>query len=339
MSPMVAPKHWFKPTERVGTTQIGKKLVLILKIVISFGLILALGWRFREDIPSLATVDRQALIEAIALLLLQPGLISIRWWLLLRQYNSRSTLVSLAGITWFAVFANQFLPAGVGGDAVRIYYARQLGDRLGAATASVMMDRILALVALVLMVVALAPFLPTLIDRRLIVALGTLCAICVVVLVAIYVFVSRSRQAPVGSPIIQRLLSLTHYVLRTFSFPVQSLLAVSISIAVHVLSFSAFMLIARSLGIDVGAGPLMAVTALLTFIQIMPISIGGWGVREVAAVSLLGMLGVEPGSALLASLLTGFAYAAASLPGVAIWPFVKVRRGQPLSDEVDATVR
>jgi uncharacterized protein (TIRG00374 family) len=336
---MVARKLWRKPAELVGARRVGKKVVLLLKVAISLGLVLALGWRFRGDIPSLATVDRQVLIGAIALLLLQPGLIGIRWWLLLRQYNSHSTLVSLAGITWFAVFANQFLPAGVGGDAVRIYYARQLGDRLGAATASVMMDRILALVALVLMVVALAPFLPAVIDRRLIFALGALCAACVAVLVAIYIFVSRSKHAPLSSPLAQRLLSLTHYVLRTFSFPVQSLVALSISVAVHILSFSAFMMIARSLGIDVSAGPLMAVTALLTFIQIMPISIGGWGVREVAAVSLLGMLGVDPGSALLASLLTGLSYAAASLPGVAIWPFVKVRSSQSLSDDADAAAR
>lgn len=314
-----------------------KKLGIFLKIAISVGFVLALIWRFRNDIPSLTAIDRTTVAGAIGLLLLQPVLIGVRWWLLLRQYDSRSTFPSLAGVSWFSVFANQFLPAGLGGDAVRIYYARRLGNRLGAATASVLMDRILALVALVLLVVGLAPSLPTTIDRRLVFALGGLCAVCVVLIIGAYLMVRRSWHLTLQSPLIQRLMTLTHYVLRTLSYPLQTLLALSVSITVHLLSFAAFILIARSIGIAVATAPMVAVTALLTFIQIIPISIGGWGVREVAAVSLLGLLGVEPGSALLASLLLGFSYAVASLPGVAMWPFVKVPAGQS-AHHLDAPV-
>jgi uncharacterized protein (TIRG00374 family) len=325
-------------TGLTAAVKVDRRLSLIAKVLISSGLVFALVWRFRDDLPSLRAVDHIALANAIGLLLLQPILIGARWCLLLRQYDSRSKLLSLTGVTWFAVFANQFLPAGVGGDAVRIYYARHLGNRLGAATASVLMDRIMALVALVLMVVALTPFLPEAIDRRLIMALGTICAVCAVVVAGVYVFVNRSWTASLRSPLLQRLLTLTHYVMRTLSYPGQSILALGISIIVHLLSFIAFTMIARSIGIHADTGALLAITALLTFIQIMPISIGGWGVREVAAVSLLGLVDVASGPALLASLLLGLAYAVASLPGIIIWGFIRVQPDQSL-DRIDAPAR
>jgi uncharacterized protein (TIRG00374 family) len=307
-----------------------QRISLVLKIAVSTGILLALVMRFQNDVPSLAVIDRWTIAGAIGLLLIQPVLIGLRWRLLLRQYDSRSTFPMLTAVSWVAVFANQFLPAGVGGDAVRIIYARHLGDRLSAATASVIMDRVMALVALVLLVIVLTPFLPEAVDRRIIGALGALCFLCLTLVISAYLIVSRSWEVPVRIPMVQRLLTLVHYVLRTLSYPVQALFAIAVSVLIHLLSFSAFVLIARSIGITTAIEPLVAVTALLTFIQIVPISIGGWGVREVAAVSLLGFLGVEPGAALLSSLVLGFSYAAASLPGAALWPFVRARTDRPL---------
>lgn len=298
---------------------------LLLKIAISFVILFWLLWRFRNDIPSLSTIDRWSAAEATALLLLQPALIGVRWWLLLRQYDSPSRLSTLTSVTWVSVFANQFLPAGVGGDAVRILYARKLGNALGSAAASVLMDRIMALVALALLIVILTPQLPVAIDHRLIIAAGVACAFGVAVLVALFVYVTRSDGAKLP-PALRRILHLVVYVLRIFAHRSALAAAVALSILVHLLSFAAFLIIVRGLGIEVPTMPFLAVAALLTFIQIIPISIGGWGVREMAAVSLLGMLGVAPGPALLASLLVGVCYAAASLPGALLWPFLSASR-------------
>jgi uncharacterized protein (TIRG00374 family) len=300
---------------------------LVLKIAISAVILLGLLWRFRNDIPSLSTIDHWAAVKAIALLLLQPLLIGSRWWLLLRQYESPSRLGTLTAVTWVSVFANQFLPAGVGGDAVRIVYARKLGNRLGAATASVLMDRMMALVALALLILILVPQLPQAIDRRIFVALGVACVLAVATLIAMFAYVRRTSGAA-RWPLVQRVLHLVFYVLRTFQHPAAMTMAILLSVAVHILSFAAFLVIVRGLAIDVAVPPFLAVSALLTFIQIMPISIGGWGVREMAAVSLLGLLGIEPGPALLASVLLGVCYAAASLPGAVLWPFLSASRSK-----------
>jgi hypothetical protein len=61
----------------------------------------------------------------------------------------------------------------------------------------------------------------------------------------------------------------------------------------------------------------------------VPISIGGWGLRELAVVSLLGAHGVPAERALLFSVCFGLALLIGSLPGALAWllfPFPSGRR-------------
>ena len=52
---------------------------------------------------------------------------------------------------------------------------------------------------------------------------------------------------------------------------------------------------------------------------LIPISIGGWGLRELAVISLLATYGVAPERALLFSVCFGLALALGSLPGALAW--------------------
>lgn len=319
-----------EPTDNSGAKaaplqKSNRSLWILLQIALPVTTLVVLIWRLKNDLPSLSTLDRTSAVAAVTLLLFQPALIGLRWWLLLRQYDTKTSIVSLTSATWVSAFANLFLPAGVGGDAVRIVYSCRFGSLLGAATASVLMDRIMALVALVALILIFAPQLPQAVDFRMVEVLGILCAFCVVLLAAIYAYVRGSRHAK-HSPLVQRYLNWVFYMLRTVEHPLVTTAAIAISIVVHLLSFAAFYIIVSGLSIDVSVPSFIAVSALLTFIQMMPISIGGWGVREIAAVSLLGMIGVAAGPALLASLLLGVCYAVASLPGALIWPFIRVSR-------------
>ena len=54
-------------------------------------------------------------------------------------------------------------------------------------------------------------------------------------------------------------------------------------------------------------------------VALVPISIGGWGLRELAVISLLGHHGIAPEKALLFSVCFGLALAIGSLPGALAW--------------------
>jgi glycosyltransferase 2 family protein len=77
--------------------------------------------------------------------------------------------------------------------------------------------------------------------------------------------------------------------------------------------------IARSLGIGVGPVPMIAVISIMTLIVALPISVAGWGVREISLVALLGLLGVDREAALALSVELGLITTLLSLPGGVVW--------------------
>jgi hypothetical protein len=68
---------------------------------------------------------------------------------------------------------------------------------------------------------------------------------------------------------------------------------------------------------------------LFTFmvsIALIPVSIGGWGLRELAISSLLGAYGVPLEQALFFSVSFGLVLMLAALPGAVVWAFFSPAR-------------
>src|SRR5262249_59769002 len=87
--------------------------------------------------------------------------------------------------------------------------------------------------------------------------------------------------------------------------------------------------IARSLGIAVGPVAMIAVTSMMTLVVALPISVAGWGVREVSLVALLGLLGVDREAALALSVELGLIGTLLSLPGGLVWLTLRDPRPTP----------
>jgi hypothetical protein len=61
--------------------------------------------------------------------------------------------------------------------------------------------------------------------------------------------------------------------------------------------------------------------AVMMGVMLVPISIGGWGLREFVVVSLLGAHGIAPERALVFSVCFGLVLVAGALPGALVWLF------------------
>jgi uncharacterized protein (TIRG00374 family) len=73
-------------------------------------------------------------------------LATVRWQILLRVQEIRLHWLQAGGIVMIGLFFNQFLPGGIGGDAMRLYLLFQLAPRRKiGATLSVAMDRLFGL--------------------------------------------------------------------------------------------------------------------------------------------------------------------------------------------------
>jgi uncharacterized protein (TIRG00374 family) len=88
---------------------------------------------------------------------------------------------------------------------------------------------------------------------------------------------------------------------------------------VHALSIGIGWTVGRALGLSLSVFDSAALFTVMVGVAIVPISVGGWGLRELAVVSLLGAHGVAPERALLFSLSFGCVFLVSALPGAVVW--------------------
>jgi uncharacterized membrane protein YbhN (UPF0104 family) len=294
--------------------------VSIGKLLLSGGLIGYLLYHYGPGYARLESIDPVLCMMAVAIFVLQIALNTIRWRLILTHITgSEPSYYRLFGIYYVSTFFSQILPS-VGGDLVRVLYRRTIGSTLGSMAISVVLDRSVAIVALLLVALPSVPFLapydPEHMVLRWIVFLagsGLIAAYggCLIVRAVRY-----SRVWP-GLPQWTR----TLVVSGAWAISSRTGLCrlIPLSATVHLLSFAEIFLAAHAVQVPLTFLVVFAVGPVLLLAHVFPISIGGWGVREAAAVALLGMTGVDATSALLVSILFGVLLVLATLPGALFW--------------------
>jgi uncharacterized membrane protein YbhN (UPF0104 family) len=205
-----------------------------------------------------------------------------------------------------------------------------VGSSLAFPRRPVLVDRIIALLGLSILVAAFGMGLSAVIGGWAVIGFGSLCLLGVATLYATFHFAPRMHHYATGLPLAQRIVYLVHFSLRVVRSLRTALTTLLLAVAVHLLSFSSFFLIARSIGMAVDVITFFALASVLTLVQVVPTSISGWAVREAAAVTLFGLVGVDQGTALLASVILGLAYAVVNLPGAFFWPFLRKAARSPL---------
>ncbi|HYF00603.1 MAG TPA: lysylphosphatidylglycerol synthase transmembrane domain-containing protein [Planctomycetota bacterium] len=268
-------------------------------------------------LPLLRGVDRPAAAALTAMLLLPMGLLSARWWLLLRGQGLRLPYARIFGVTWAGIFFNQLLPGGVGGDVTKAVLASAGEDRKAAVVATVLLDRIIGLVVMVFLGAGcLAPFAGRFQDPALPAAVFGLAA----ALTAGYLayFNPMLRRVLAGRlPFIRTLRALDEVFRSARLDRRRTLLAAAISMAAQASTILIIYGLARALGIvEIPLWQFFVFEPIIFVVTALPISVGGWGVQEAVYVYLFGTMGgLEPGRAVALSLLFKGATLASALPG------------------------
>jgi len=85
------------------------------------------------------------------------------------------------------------------------------------------------------------------------------------------------------------------------------------------LSVVAAWCLARAIAISPNALNMLILIPPVMLISMIPVSIGGWGIREGAMVVAFGYAGIEPSQALAVSVLLGATTLAVAIVGGVIW--------------------
>ncbi len=275
------------------------------------------------DIAEMAGLLRKlgagGLLLAAALMGLQAVMLAWRWHLLLRLLGQR--LPGPLAFRWVMVglFFNQALPSSVGGDVFRVWSLQRRGAAPGTAFASVALERLTGVTLLALMVAACVPLLgPGLPASAAWVLMLTGPALAAgLALLTLADRVALLRWLPAG---LRPSLTATSGGLRkVLASPPDALAVAALGLAASLSGLCAAWVLGRSLGIDQPLSAVIVVLGGAMLISVLPISLGGWGVREASVVALFGALGLAPERALALALAFGLLQLMTSLPGGVLW--------------------
>ncbi|MDA1277814.1 MAG: lysylphosphatidylglycerol synthase transmembrane domain-containing protein, partial [Verrucomicrobia bacterium] len=112
----------------------------------------------------LGGLDFLSIALALSILGLQTLVTSIRWKHILQPLGARLSFVSIFRLLLIGAYFNQGLPSAIGGDAVRVLYVQRAGLSLSHAMTSVVLDRLAAMMWLLIMTAAGFPILLDLAD-------------------------------------------------------------------------------------------------------------------------------------------------------------------------------
>lgn len=251
----------------------------------------------------LAKADPKWLALALAVLVIQFLTMAKRWQLLLRLlFEKRVPLGLLALSIGQGMLASQALPATVGGDAYRVaLVAGRVGA--GAAVRSVVCDRVLALALLVAFVVVLIPFIVW--------RLGATAAVLAVVAAAVSALAIFGALI-VGTPGIARVPLIGTPVAAVAGDARRALLtgpegyaASALGMATHLLGVGLVYLLALSVNATISLLDCLVIVPPALLVSALPVSLGGWGVREGAFLAGFTMVGAEPAAGVTVSILFG----------------------------------
>ena len=290
-----------------------RRLFFALKLGISAGL---LGWLitqfdFAPVIAQMRAMHPGWLGAAFALLILHGFISAWRWWAIMRLQGDAPRYGPTLKLFFIGMFFNQTLSTTLGGDAARVLMLRTAGISTGKAATGVVLERaagMLSMMALVPAAILVAPLTGQKTWLALIAA-G-------LVLIAIILFGPALRHA--GRRWLRStglfLLEARRILLSRAGLPILFL-----SLAIHLGSGLTVWLVAMAADASPGLMVCLTLTPLALLLATMPISFGGWGVREAVLVGLFAPFGVTTEPALGVSIMLGLLVMLAGLPGGVIW--------------------
>jgi glycosyltransferase 2 family protein len=292
-------------------------VLLALKLAVSVGLIMLILSKIDlgELKSRLLSPDTTALAVAILLAGVQVVVVAWRFGRVLAALGRTIGLTEAVTINMIGLFFNQSLPSTIGGDAMRIWRLIRSSAPLGVSVRGVLLDRITALIGIVILIALTLPLLFRIVDDR-----KPVMAFTVIVAIAIFgivvaVAIPRVPAALARWRMARGIGALLGDLRRIVLQPRQSVPVLGVAVIGHLMTTVIVYSLARAYGVGVGYLECLVLVSPVTLISVVPISIAGWGVREGAMVAAFALVGIAAADALAISVAFGLLNILIGLPG------------------------
>ena len=325
-----------------------RRVFAILKLLVT---LLILFLVFRSVDASKILRDLRAL-NGSALVLLPIAywagqlLCSARWRLFAASLGMRNGYFSFVRTYFAGMFFNIGLPSLIGGDVVKAYaVSRRNGRPLRDGLASVLQDRLAGLAALLLFGTAAAAAHPL---RWRGCPLWTAYAACWTAMALALVIILKGENLYHGllqknkNDLVRKIVQTVadfHDALAARRLNIDSIFPIALySLFSSALVIWIFHKVTEAAGHTVGLIPFAALFPLITIVTMLPITLGGLGIREWCYVEALSLAGIAPGPALVISLASSALLLLCNLAGLLFLPAIPFGlrpRPDDLSKEVE----
>ena len=281
-----------------------------IKAAVSIGLLAVLF--SRVDVTRLWSVARQAspvwLAAALVLYFAMVLASALRWGILLRAQHVRLPYSFLTQSFLVATFFNNFLPSNIGGDVVRITDTAKAAGSKTLATTVVLIDRGIGLLGLALMAatgaslmhrMAVGPVGPGMLWAGF--GLGAIIATPALLMPETATRLLQPLRVFHQEWVDARIEKLTYTLTRFKETPSALAGCFAGAVVVQAILVAFYLAIARSMNIPIGFAELAVIVPVSFIVQMVPVSLNGFGVREATFGFYFTRLGLPLESALLVS--------------------------------------
>jgi hypothetical protein len=275
----------------------------------------------KQVLSAVPLLDFRWAAFAILMVMLEIPLVGVRWRNILDALavrNARMTTRAIIAVTAIGGFFAQVLPSAAG-EGIRAWLLVRLGSDWRNAVTSVVIDRGVGAGLLIA-----AGFVILLLPSGL-TALGGYRAVVLVVYGALLLagalgllFAARI-VVPLSRWRYSRWFATLAVDARDVLLGPNGPMILGIGCLIHALTIAVIWSLGRAQGLLLPVPDAAVLFTVMAGVALVPISISGWGLRELAVISLLGHHGIAPERALLFSVCFGLTLAIGSLPGAVAW--------------------
>jgi glycosyltransferase 2 family protein len=271
------------------------------------------------------------LIGSFAMLWIAHYICVFRWRRLMQPILPAFSQVRLFEIYCIGLFFNLAFPTAVGGDVVKMYYAGKPSRQYARSFAATFLDRDAGMLAMMLLACIGTLLLPVKIPGipvNLIVWISFAAFIVLNVMIftpALHRLLTRFLHQVRLSKMAARVDAISSAFQVMGQNPRVLFDAFLISVLNQLLVFAVTWLTAVGLHISVSFLYFLVFVPVITLVTMLPITLSGYGLRELASVSLFGAIGIAPASSLALGLISSITILLSAVPGGIIYIFFRNR--------------
>lgn len=305
-------------------------LKFFTKLVISGILLFLISKKinFNELIIQAKSTSVFILVITFSLTVSKKVIESFRWKLVLESKKYKEKLIRLFSLYMIGGFFNIFLPSTLGGDTLRILYVKRKELSLKTATSTVLFERMIGLYSIFIMaIIAISiGWNSIMVEMRLPVLV--ISCICTLLMTSVFILYDKilSFTKQLSSKISLNIFLKFYSYLKLFNFKEYgakiALICFFLSIFIQLIVICITALIGYSMDLDeIGLLNYFVIMPPIWVITMLPISIGGFGVREGLFILLLAPLGIGIEQSTLLSLLSFLPFVIVGLLGSLFYLF------------------